>query len=254
MKFRKMNQNTIKCVLSEQELKDNGLDVYELFQNEDKTRVFMQGVFAAAQREMGENSESRFASMEVTLLPNRDVELTLSKSSEEEILKSLEYLKTLANGSIEGITMERIEQIARLRGAEQRAAYKELLNCVSSSMNSDAGYEKEEALEGEENGKNERYNRYYTFELGSMEDVFRLVGVIEGNSVLHAGLYRMDSDKYYILIDAKGVSFSSVYKFLGTSLEFVQDIVPGGNRQAYIREHSVCMISDYTFQVLRKMC
>lgn len=254
MKFRKMNQNTIKCVLSEQELKDNGLDVYELLNNEDKTRVFMQGVFEAAQREMGENSEGRFASLEVTLLPNKDVELTLSKSSEEEIIKSLDHIRSIADGTIEGVTIERIEQIKKLLGAEQRAAYKELLGSISEAMDiTKAKPDDEEALEDDEDGRQEKYNRYYTFELTSMKDVFRLVSMIEDNNVLHAGLYRMDKSCYYLLVDAKGTKFNSVYKFLGTSLEFVKDIIPGGNRQAFIREHSICMIQDYAFQVLRKL-
>lgn len=71
--------------------------------------------------------------------------------------------------------------------------------------------------------------------------------------MLHVGLYRIDKKEYYMLVDAKGVNFNTVYKFLGTALEFVDDIVPGGSRQDYIREHGTCIIADYAFQILRKI-
>lgn len=267
MKFRRMNQDTIKCVLSEQELKENGLDVYELLNNDDKTRVFMQGVFEAAQKEMGENSQGRFASLEVTLLPNRDVELTLSKSSEADIIKSLEHIRSIADGSIPGVTMERIEHIRRLHGAEQRAAYKEMLSIISKYMGQgepetepaqkteslEGNFEREEALEDQENGQREKYNRFYSFELNAMKDVLKLSRILGNTELLHTGLYHMENGKYYFLIDAKGIRFHTVYKFLGTSLEFVDAIIIGGAKQAYIREHATCVIQDYAFQILHEL-
>ena len=257
MKFQKMNQNTIKCVLSEQELRDNGLDVYELLNNEDKTRIFMQGVFEAAQREMGDKSGGRFASMEITLLPNKDVELTLSKSSEQDIIRSLEHIKSLADGSIEGVTLERIEEIKCLKGAAQREAYKKLLNDIHDTLEQDEDdveeFEENDVLECDTDAEGERYNRYYTFHLASMKAVQHFVQIIGDSRMLHVGLYRIGKKEYYMLVDAKGVNFNTVYKFLGTALEFVDEIVPGGNRQDYIREHGTCIIADYAFQILRKI-
>ncbi|MGN0483339.1 MAG: adaptor protein MecA [Lachnospiraceae bacterium] len=265
MRFEKMNQDTIKCVLSEQELRDNGLDVYELLNNEDKTRIFMQGVFEAAQREMGEKSKGRFASMEVTLLPNRDVELTLSKSSEADIIKSLEYMKNLADGSIDGVTIERIDAIERMQGREQMQAYKELLDDIHAQLEAEAEEEEEEeepqvyaaleeeALETQESGKKERYNRFYTFILPNIREVMTLAAVIQEDCITDSSLYRLDNEAYYMLIDAKGVSFNTVYKFLGTSLEYVQEIVPGSSRQAHIREHADCVIAEHAIEVLKQI-
>ncbi len=83
MKFRRLNDNTINCIISREDLQKNGLMVNDLFERKDKAIRFIRNVLLEAAREQNFSLSDDYTAMRITILPDQSVSLTLSVGRQE---------------------------------------------------------------------------------------------------------------------------------------------------------------------------
>ena len=79
LKFRRVNDTTINCIITQDDLKEYGLHIDDLFERKKEAEEFFRGIMAEAARQENFNLESEFASMKIAVLPDHSISLTLSE-------------------------------------------------------------------------------------------------------------------------------------------------------------------------------
>ena len=89
MKFKRIDTETVRCLISEEELSENGLVLDDFFNNKGKTEEFVRRVIAMAEQEVDYRVQGGPVSVQVAVLDNRMLALTLSEKQEQNIMEMI---------------------------------------------------------------------------------------------------------------------------------------------------------------------
>ena len=53
MRFKRIDVDTVRCIISEEELMENGLEVDDFLQNDGRTESFLRKIISMAEEEVG---------------------------------------------------------------------------------------------------------------------------------------------------------------------------------------------------------
>ena len=102
MDFRKIDQNTVQCILTEEEMNAYGFQVEDFFSNQEKSRDFLEHLVERAEEEVGYEAKGGMISMQIMKMPNNDLCITFSEHDKEDgIMNMLQHIQQLA-GALEG--------------------------------------------------------------------------------------------------------------------------------------------------------
>ena len=78
MYFRRINDTTINCIISTDDLSENHIRLDDLFERKREAMDYLRRVIAAAAREENFNLRTDYTSMRITVLPDHSLSLTLT--------------------------------------------------------------------------------------------------------------------------------------------------------------------------------
>ena len=79
MKFRKINETTINCIITQDDLKKHGINLDDLFDRKKNAVEFIRGVILKAANSVNLSMKNDYTSMRISVLPDRSVSLTISQ-------------------------------------------------------------------------------------------------------------------------------------------------------------------------------
>lgn len=100
MVFKRINKDTVRCILSEQDMIDNGLRIEDFFKDQEKVQDFLEDLVEQAREEVGYETGSGMLTMQVMPLPNRGLAITFSEDSGSRLGDMLGQIKELVGGII----------------------------------------------------------------------------------------------------------------------------------------------------------
>lgn len=99
MDFRRIDKNTVQCILSEAEMNAYGFKIEDFFSDKEKSRDFLEHIVERAEEEVGYQAKDGMVSMQIMKMPNNDLAITFSERSKEEgfqaLLQQLQQLSCL---------------------------------------------------------------------------------------------------------------------------------------------------------------
>ena len=69
MTFKRIDEDTVCCIVTEDDMMDNGLELEDFLQNKDKIQEFLHKIVEQAEEEVGYESKKGILSMQVAMLP-----------------------------------------------------------------------------------------------------------------------------------------------------------------------------------------
>ncbi len=82
MKFRRINDRTVNCIITQQDLEDSGVALDDIFERRRNAVEFIRGVLSRAAESDELRLDGELTSMKITVLPDKSVSLTLSADPE----------------------------------------------------------------------------------------------------------------------------------------------------------------------------
>ena len=73
MKFRKINETTINCIITQDDLKEHGINLDDLFDRKKNAVEFIRGVILKAANSVNLSMKNDYTSMRISVLPDRSV-------------------------------------------------------------------------------------------------------------------------------------------------------------------------------------
>ena len=219
MKFRKINDTTINCIITQDDLRKHGIDLDDLFDRKKNAVEFIKRIILKAASSGNMNMKNDYTSMRISVLPDQSVSLTISQDPAASAL--IREQKDLASGSRSGSGK------AGEKAAE-RAAQKAEGDIAKSGT--------------------------YVFRFYSIMDTLSSCRILRTCRGLTSSLYFVRESGFYYLVISRDVDAEEDYDSTVLRInEFADMVSCSDTTLAYIREHSDCILRKRAVQQISEL-
>lgn len=225
MRFKRINVDTVRCIVSETELIENGLQMDDFLQNDGKTEEFLRKIVSMAEEEVGFKVQGGPLSVQVAVLPEHLLALTFSERPDSNILSLLQNLKS---------AVDSLSGMGNKLGEDEEG--------------SDAG-ESDTLVEGCD-------QRLYILEFPNMDQIITYAKSIVLEEPVVSSVFRLQergASSYYLLIERNGLGDKEICRVISASVEFMKDASADMHKAAYLAEHGTCVLRKDALEVLQKL-
>lgn len=232
MTFQKIDDNTVRCILSEEDMNEHGLKLEDFFTNKDKARSFLEGVVKQAQDEVGYEATGDTLAMQVMPLPHNGLAITFSERSDQALQSMLGHLRS----AIEEISEEDVD-----------AMMDEM--CQSMVEASETEIKKQKKKKSEKKKSKKTFFRVYCFD--NFTNLEQFCGSVSTEFNVKSQLYKDEvNEKYYLAIEKGRVAAKNLEKICYCATEFATLVSKQESYIEYCKEHYTCMIRKGAVKVL----
>ncbi|WP_029232136.1 adaptor protein MecA [Butyrivibrio sp. VCB2006] len=138
MEFKRINKDTVTCIITEDDMDEQGIKLEDLFEKKKEAMDFLHEVMRKAEEEVDYKPTGSFMPMQITVLPDHSISLTLSENASASFGEILRNLTDKAGIKIPKNVLEDLgdsvdeERINRLN--EYLKSLKQLTNSVKNIM------------------------------------------------------------------------------------------------------------------------
>lgn len=218
MKYKKINEATVQCIISEEDMEEYGLTLADIFERNEKGEGFLRDVVERAHEEVGYRINGDNIAMQITPIRDEGLVITFSDSGLAGFQNMLEHIKEV----LAGIDSESIRDAAK--------ALSEKETQTSNHM--------EDTLR--------------MFGFSSINHVLRYCAAIPSELTVRSHLYKV-KDFYYLVAEKQRLSKKNFNKISAQAVEFAKLIAPTQEKLIYLEEHGECLIKNRALSTLRKI-
>ena len=270
MEFKRINKDTVTCIITEDDMFEQGIKLEDLFEKKKEAMDFLHEVMKKAEEEVDYKPKGAFMPMQITVLPDHSISLTLSENASASFSEILKNLTEKAGIQIPKNVLEDIgdsaseERINRLN--EYLKSLKQLTNSVKDivgdtsdkiSVNSNATAQsnkskadkistgagrKKELTEEQKNEKRLKFHEY-VFEFNDLNTVIRFCKKAPKGLKISSSLYKNAVNGRYYLDLLRQSEEPKVFASLFTmAYEFGHFQASNLHVIAHIKENYDCII------------
>lgn len=92
MIFKRIDDATINCIITSEDLDERGLSIEDLFRKREEATLFLREIIDQAGKEVDYHPTGSYVTMQIAILPDQSVSLTLSENREVSIAGALRSL------------------------------------------------------------------------------------------------------------------------------------------------------------------
>ncbi len=217
--------DTVRCIVSETELMENGLQMDDFLQNDGKTEEFLRKIVSMAEEEVGFKVQGGPLSVQVAVLPEHSLALTFSERPDSNILNILQNLKSAVD------TLSNLG--SRTEENDQEDQQKEEDTLVD-------GFDK----------------RLYLLEFQDMDQIITYAKSIVLEEPVVSSIYRLKERgavSYYLLIERNGLGDKEICRVISASVEFMENASADAHKAAFLKEHGTCVLEKDALEILQKL-
>jgi adapter protein MecA 1/2 len=210
LKFRKINETTINCIITQDDLKEHGINLDDLFDRKKNAVEFIRGVILKAANSVNLSMKNDYTSMRISVLPDRSVSLTISQDP--------------------AVSARTREMTGKAGAVKKETA------------------DKNNAADGKKDRKGLRSNTAsasgtFVFEFPSIMDMAACSHILAAEPGLRSSVYFIESTgSYYLVLEkTNGVSPDYDSRVLSVN-EFGTMVNCSDKTLAFMREHSDCIL------------
>ena len=135
MKYKKINEATVQCIISEEDMEEYGLTLSDIFERNEKGEGFLRDVVERAHDEVGYRLNGDNIAMQITPIRDEGLVITFSDEGIAGFQNMLEHIKEV----LSGLDPESLKEAAKAVAGKTEKQSKELEDTcrifVFASMN-----------------------------------------------------------------------------------------------------------------------
>lgn len=214
MKYKKINDATVQCIITAEDMLEYGLTLADIFERNEKGEGFLRDIIERAHDEIGYQINGENIAMQITPLKDKGLVVTFTDESPMGFKDILQHLKDVLQGVSDEVSRQ-----------EQEAA-------------------REQESVFDEN------RRMFVF--ASLYQVMQYTASIPNTLSVKSHLYK-EGDVYYLVLEKNRLSYKTFNKISAQGVEFANMIAVSEERMQYLEEHGECLIADRAVSRLRRI-
>ncbi len=249
MKIEKLNDNQIKCTLSEADLAKRHLKINELTYGSKKAKDLFRDMMQRARQEVGFESEDIPLMIEAIPVEGDSIELLITKVEDPDELDA-RFSKFAPEYDYDDVVTYEKNDSDEL--GTLFSQYRELSNKSSEDIVvSENETDDEPAVPSDR--KNDRYNvKAVVYSFDSLKDIIRVAHTATKNNELRTSLYVDDNNRYYLYVGEGNVDRAVAHTFFALREYGVSENYARFTED-YLMEHCRLLMKDNALSTLSKM-
>jgi len=232
MRIERVDDKTVKCFLSNEELEEYDIDYKDFILRSDKAREIVQEIIEQAEDLVGYKPPKFAFDLQIMMLPDQGLILTFSER-DPEVREGDQFIECLRE-------MKKILQKTR-----------EKLNQTGMAAIEDKTQENGGAAQGAgEEKQQENRPGFAVFVFAGLGKVMEYASVLPGNLQVESELYEMDGLYYLYLLKGRA-SYERYSRACIQALEFGSLYAAAETQASHLREHGHCLIAEKAVKKLR---
>lgn len=219
MKYKKINEATVQCIVTAEDMHEYGLTLSDIFERNEKGEGFLRDIIERAHDEVGYTISGDNIAMQITPMQNQGLVVTFTNESPAAFRDILQHLRDM----LQGVNAELNRQgLTGQQGANQNQL----------------------AQEFDDN------RRMFVF--ATLHQVMQYAASVPPKLSVKSYLYKVDT-AYYLVIERGRLSYKMFNKISAQAVEFGNLIAVSDERMQYLKEHGECLIDGRAVSRLRRI-
>ena len=219
MLYKKINEATVQCIISEDDMTEYGLTMSDIFERNEKGEEFLRDIIERAHEEVGYQINNGNIAMQITPLKDKGLVVTFTEEGPAAFKEMLQHLK-------------------------------EVLQDVSAELSHQDEAERQSRGVSTKEPAFDENRRMFIF--ASMHLTMRYVATIPKEYSVKSHLFKQEG-AYYLVLEKNRLSYKTFNKISAPAVEFGNLIAVSDARMLYLEEHGECLIRDRAVSKLRKI-
>ena len=216
MKYKKINDATVQCIVTAEDMIEYGLTLSDIFERNEKGEGFLRDIIERAHDEVGYMINGENIAMQITPLQNKGLVVTFTNESPAAFRDILQHLKEVLHGVSAELNNMQAESQIQNRIAEE--------------------YDEDRRM----------------FVFSSLHQVMQYTASIPSNLSVKSHLYKAD-EVYYLVLEKNRLSYKMFNKISAQAVEFGNLIAVSEERMQYLDEHGERLIETRAVSKLRRI-
>lgn len=216
MKYKKINDATVQCIITAEDMLEYGLTLSDIFERNEKGEGFLRDIIERAHEEIGYQINGENIAMQITPLKDKGLVVTFTDEGPMGFRDILQHLRDVLQGVSE--EFERQDQVSQGEGQSAEVF--------------------------DEN------RRMFVF--ASLHQVMQYTASIPNSLSVKSHLYK-EGDAYYLVMEKNRLSHKTFNKISAQAVEFGNLIAVSEERMQYLEEHGERLIADRAVSRLRRI-
>lgn len=235
MRIERVDDKTVKCFLSNEELEEYEIDYKDFVLRSEKAREVVQEIIEQAEEEVGYKPPKFAFDLQIMMLPDQGLILTFS-DRDPEVKESDQFIECLKE-------MKRILQRTR-----------EKMNGEAPALPEGGTAEGQEAAQGagQKSAKEQEAARpgFAVFVFADIGRIMEYVAMLPTNLQVESRLYEMDGLYFLYLLKGRA-SYERYSRACVQALEFAGLYAADESQVVHLEEHGECLIAEKAVRKLR---
>lgn len=243
MEYQRIDENTIRCIVTEEDMENFGLNLEEFLTHSKKSDEFLRYIVEEARDELGYKAKHGLVSMRVEVLQDGRISITFANSDEATIrAQMIQRLKMIFPDIEQDMLNDMLSQLSGLSEEDRTKKVKELLEKTTKST--EQTVEKRKAILPQD--------PYRLCGFKTLSDVIEFCSICGIRQPVRSSLYKAD-EKYYLILEHYRVSEDHFNKMTAVAFEYGKVYAEPEEMYQYLQEHGELLIEKKAFGILRKI-
>lgn len=235
MTFKRIDESTIRCIVTEEDMEENGLELDDFFTQSDKAQDFLREVVEQASEEVGYDSGQGMVSLQIMPLPNHGLAITFSESESKEWHDVMENIK----GIIEDVK-ERVKEKGTLQDGDAPEKEEKVSAVTIPADKANKGKREIEKV------------RLFAFV--NLRFAIQYAKTVQEKGAVRSTLYKDKANNVFYMTLEKGRLSTHKYNVLcSNATEFATYMVDGQRILDYLKEQGEILVENRAVKVLAKL-
>lgn len=220
MKIERIDDKTVKCFISNEELEEYDITYKDFVIRSDKAKELMEEIIGQAEEELGYQPPKYAFDLQIMMLPEQGMVLTFSEKNEENVGENL---------------LECLNEMKQMMTEKQ----KELTQNTK----------KEIISKGQNKIDKKNLPTFAVFAFNNLNDIIRYAQALPKNLRIKSALYKLE-ETFYLYLDKGSASYPRYSRACVQAMEFAQLYTAEEGKLTYLKEHAECLIAEHAAKVL----
>jgi len=250
MKFKMIDQYTVRCVLTEDDMIENDIELEDFFHNREKVHNLLEVIMNKAKNEVGYELNEDVLSMQIMPLPKNGLAITISGKDNKDVIDIIGKVNDLA--SMAGDELDNSDKdsdddnIDTLRDTE---ALNDLGLIDTQKLIKRAAQKNEKS-----DDKAIPKNGIKIFRFASLNELEAFCKTMQRPKYVLSHLYKNNTQNcYYLVIEQGRYTIQTFNTVCGIAVEFAELISHQPLSMVFISEHCELFISKKAIATMRKI-
>ena len=232
MKIERIDDKTVKCFLSNEELEEYDIDYKDFVTRSDKAKEVVQEIIEQAEEEVGYKPPKYAFDLQIMMLPDEGLVLVFSEKEPLENKNGAQLMQALQE-------MKKVfeEKKAEINATLEKQAQEE-------EAGKDSKKKKKKETEAQK-------PQFAIFAFRNIGRVLEYAAVLPANLRINSTLYRLEDGTCYVYVQKGSASYERYSRACIQAMEFAALYAADEQKVRYLEEHGECLIREKALKKLR---